>query len=129
MKPQQDPRAEQLEELLSSRANRSESIQWPPAVPNAVDAELSEMAILARSLQASPSLTVDPDFAKSLERKVLAHNARQRQTAAAKKHGYGLPGWAPQAWIAFVTILLCMFIGTGTVLATASSAANPDNPL
>jgi hypothetical protein len=129
MKLQQEHHAEQLEELLSSRADQNVSARLHSAVPDSVDTELSEIVALARYLQATPSLMADPVFAKSLERKVLAHNVRHIQAKATKRNGHWLFGWAPQVWVAFATVLLCMFIGTGTTLAMATGAENPDNPL
>ena len=129
MKSQQEHRAEQLEGLLSSRANQNVSAEFHAATTEKVDAELSEMVVLAQYLQASPALTADPAFAQRLERKVLAHSVRQMQMKAAQKKGHWLFGWAPQMWVGFAAILMCMLVGTGTVLAMANGTENPRNPL
>lgn len=130
MKPRQEQHVELLEELLSARADQNVSAQQhQAAAPNSVNAELSEMAALARYVQTTPSLRADPAFATRLERKLLAHNVRHMQTKAANRKGHWLFGWAPQMWIAFASVLFCILIGTGTALAAAPGAANPDNPL
>lgn len=129
MKPLRKHPTDQLEDLLSSRTGQNSSAQLHPVVPDSIDAEVSEMGALARHLQASPSLAVDPAFAQRLERKVLAHSVQHAQMQASRRNWHWLLGRVPRTWIAFAVLLLCMFIGTGTVLAMTDGVSNPDNPL
>ncbi len=127
MKPQQQHRADQLEELLSSHSDQNMSAQMRPGVSDGVDPEVREMARLAQHLQASPPLLPDPVFAQRLERKVLAHSLRHAQT----RKGSGLS--LPAHWFgslmkgkALVAALVCaVFLGgMGVALAVTPSGYN-----
>ncbi|BCL82241.1 hypothetical protein ccbrp13_47060 [Ktedonobacteria bacterium brp13] len=84
MKPQQQHRADQLEELLSSYSDQHVPAHMRPVVSDGVDPEVHEMAMVAQYLQASSSLVPDPVFVQHLERKVLAHSVRHMQTKVAQ---------------------------------------------
>jgi hypothetical protein len=85
MKPQQQHRADQLEELLSSHSDQNMSAQMQSGVSDGVDPEVREMARLAQHLQASPSLMPDPVFVQRLERKVLVHSLQTRRGMGDRK--------------------------------------------
>jgi Domain of unknown function (DUF5667) len=129
MKPRQDHRADQFEELLSSCSGQKPSAELRSVVPDDVDTEVSEMVTLARHLQASPSLVADPAFAQRLERKMLAHSIQHRQKRASRANRNWLFGRTPRVWVTFAAFLLFVLSGAGTVLAMASGVSNPEDPL
>jgi hypothetical protein len=129
MKPQQQHRADQLEELLSSHSDQNVSVQMRPGVSDGVDPEVSEMARLAQHLQASPPLMPDPVFIQRLERKVLAHSLRHAQTR--RSSGLSLPAQDKPHWLANLVkgkVLVATVVGAvllggiGVVLAATPSA-------
>src|SRR5579884_822871 len=84
MKQQQQWRTDQLEEMLSSRSSPRLPAYIRLAHPDGVDAEVREMAMLARHLQTSPALRPAPAFAQRLEQRVVAHSISYTQTKAAR---------------------------------------------
>jgi hypothetical protein len=132
MKQQQQWRADQLEEMLSSRSSLHLPAYIQSAHPDGVDIEVREMAMLARHLQTSPALRPAPAFAQRLERKVLAYSISRMQTKGAPGKWRWLFGGGSVSHIrlALVALLLCIFVAaSGTVLAMAATVSNPNNPL
>ncbi len=121
-------------ECLDARSWSEEELQdWRRSAVHAAngarDPEVDGLVALARRLQAAPALQVDPDFARRLERRILAGNTelRRRRTA---------PGWVsprslwmhPVFGVAAVFCLLVLLLGTG-VLVVAAQVSNPNSPL
>ena len=131
MEPQQEHRADQLEELLSSHLDQNSAAQMRPAVPDGVDSEVREMAMLAQHLQTSPSLLPDPAFVQRLERKILAHRVGHLQTNELRDKQHRLIGRVRVSHVQFVSamLLFCLLIGTSIILIKAATVSNPDNPL
>jgi hypothetical protein len=131
MKPQQQHRVDQLEELLSAHLERNMSAQMRPGVYDGVDSEVREMVMLAQDLQASPPLIPDPVFIQGLERKVLAHSLDRAQTKVAQDKPYQLIGRGIVLRIRLVCALLLFFVltGSGTIIAMAATVSNPDDSL
>ncbi len=78
------------------RAHRSADGAWRADESATGDSEVLELAALARSLQTAPQLQVDPEFARSLEQRLLAyHAARQQKSQSRFKKGWG--SFRPQA--------------------------------
>jgi hypothetical protein len=130
MNQQQQWRTDQLEEMLSSRS----SLRLPAYIrlthPDDIDAEVREMAMLARHLQTSPALRPAPAFAQRLEQRVLAHSISHRQTKATRQKWHWLLGGgsAPHIRLALAALLLCILVGS-TLLAMTATVSNPNNPL
>ena len=131
MKPQQQHRVDQLEELLSAHLEPNMSAHMRPDVYDGVDSEVHAMGMLAQDLQVSPSLLPDPVFVQGLERKVLAHSLDRAQTKAVQEKPYQFIGKGIVLHIRLVCALLLFFIltGSGTIIAMAATVSNPDNSL
>ena len=93
------------------------------------DPEVDALISLANRLQSAPPLQVDPDFARRLEGRLLAHNAALRQKRA-RAAWWTWPVLRPLRMHAvFTMIFLCvLLLGTG-VLAMAAQDSNPNSPL
>lgn len=132
MKQQQQWRTDQLEEMLSSRSNPHLPAYIRLAHPDGVDTEVREMAMLARHLQTSLALRPAPAFAQRLEQRVLAHSISHTQTKAVRNKRRWLfgGGSAPHIrLLAFAALLLCILVGSSTLLAMAATVSNPNNLL
>jgi Domain of unknown function (DUF5667) len=130
MEPQQEHHANQLEELLSSHSGQN-SAHMRPVVPDDMDSEVREMAMLAQHLQTSPSLIPDPAFVRRLERNILAHRVDHLQTNELHDKRHRLTGKVRVSHVHFVSamLLFCLLIGTSIILMKAATISNPDNPL
>ena len=76
------------------RARLSADGAGQPDEPTIDDPEVMELASLAHSLQNAPPLQVDPEFARRLEQRVLAHHAAHQsksQSRFAKDRGTFIP--------------------------------------
>jgi hypothetical protein len=126
-----NPQPEQLHEVLE-RHRRSAHNAWQSDQPLPDDPEVRALARLARSLQTASALQTDPDFARQLERRILAHNAaRQRQHPHQRWWEKFLPRLTyahPALALALGFCLLFIFLGAG-VLVAAAQVTNPNNPL
>jgi Domain of unknown function (DUF5667) len=93
------------------------------------DPEVDELVTLARHLQASPQLQVDPSFARRLEGRLLQRHASLHQKQS--RHRWSFPplwGAHPAFALALGLCLLILLLGSG-VLAVAAQVSNPENPL
>jgi hypothetical protein len=85
--------------------------------------------MLARRLQMTPQLRVDPDFAQQLEARILAQHAvqsRRRTTTTRENWLFQRAHWKRFAFgIALICLLLVGTIGT----LSAAAQVNPSNPL
>ena len=140
MNQQQQQRIDQLEEMLSSRSGSRLPAYMRSAYPDGIDIEVREMAMLARHLQVSSALQPTPAFVQRLERRVLAHNISHMQTKAARNKWRWLFGGGSALQpntntniqiirLAFVALLLCLLVGSSTLLAMAATVSNPNDPL
>ena len=132
MRPQQQYRVDQLEQLLRAHSNQGGAAFIQPGVSAGVDDEVQAMAQFAQQLRASSSLLPDPAFAQQLERKILAHNVRYAQAKKTKNRWSWLfsEKGVPRVQFVLATILFCLLLaGTSTVLVMAETVSNPDNPL
>jgi hypothetical protein len=93
------------------------------------DPEGDELVTVARRLQASQELQVDPQFARLLEARLLQRHASLHKTRA--KRRWFIPqllGPRPAFAMAIGLCLLILLLGTG-VLVVAAQVSNPENPL
>jgi hypothetical protein len=126
-----------LPERLNNRLEQQDSDSWPDETradnflvprPHA-DPEIDEIVVLARRLQATPQLQVDPAFADQLERRVLRHHLERQKQHTTR-------GWAflrffrvHTALATISTLCLVVLLFSTGVLALAAQANNPTNPL
>src|SRR5581483_1599171 len=86
------------------------------------DAEVEELAQLARRLQFTPQLRPDPSFVQRLEARVLERHAAQSHQQAAHPRRFCPPLRLPLAvGIALACLLLVITAGTFTVAAQVSN--------
>ncbi len=126
------PLPDRLNDRLE-RQRRGERVSEPSQSPVSRkdhDLEVEELAMLARRLQVTPQLRVDPGFAQRLEARILAQHAIQSRRRATTTRENGLfqrTHWKRFAFgIALVSLLLAGTMGT---LSAAAQATNPNNPL
>jgi hypothetical protein len=117
MKPQQQHRADQLEELLSSYSDQNVAAPMRPAVSDGVDSEVHEMAMVAQQLQASSSLMPDPVFIQRLERKVRTHSVRYMQAKAAQDEWHWFSRLVKRKALVAAIVGAVLVGGTGAALA------------
>jgi hypothetical protein len=131
MKSRQQRSIDQLEALLSAQTNQKGATPLPPVASEGGDPEVRAMARLAYQLQTAPSLVPDPTFVQQVERTILTHRVRRKQTAIVQG---GWPRFAERgrAWsiqLVFAVLLVCLLVSTGVTMALAAQVTNPENPL
>lgn len=121
--------SEQLNEELERTRRRYGAWQSDQELSN--DPEVKALDLLARTLQATPPLQVDADFARHLERRVLAHSVMRQRKDSTHRRWAGILPQALRVHPALAGLSLCLlliFLGTGVLVATAF-VTNPNNPL
>jgi hypothetical protein len=118
-----------LPDRLNDRLERQRHGERIAASSKDQDQEVDELAMLARRLQVTPQLRVDPGFAQRLEARILAHHAVQSRRQAPMTRGNVLFQSAP--WkLGFGIALICLLVvGTMGTLSVAAQVTNPHNPL
>lgn len=129
MNPQYEQFDEQLEQLMKGYmpgANR-ESDARLEAGQQMEATEVEDLLHLARQVQTTSHVRVDPVFAAELERRVLRHALTRPQ---ATHHGPLVQFWHLHRALALTTILLLALtlLGAG-VFALAAHTTSPANPL
>ncbi len=128
---------------LADRLNNAlEHVRWskqphpaqdePPTHPSIPDQEIRDLTALAQRLAASSRLRADPDFARRLEQKLLAHHtARYQQRAITPERsprGSRVPRRMRSIRVAVGLALLLFTVGVG-LLVSAVQASDPTSPL
>ena len=126
---------ERLNELLEREKVRT----WPgekqpeqfgmPAHISPGDAEIDELVMVARRLQVSPQVQVDPTFAILLEGRLLQRQASLHRERV--KRGWFFPRLWRMHPVFSVALSFCflLLVLAASVLAAAAQVSNPQNPL
>lgn len=118
--------------LELERARRRSSDAWQSDQELSDDPEVRALDLLARTLQAAPPIQVDADFARHLERRMLAHSATRQRKDSTHRWWAGILPQArrihPALTAGLSLCLLFIFLGSGVLLA-AAFVTNPNNPL
>ncbi len=122
-----------LPDRLNDRIERQRRGERAVTPGKIQDPEVDELATLARRLQVTPQLRVNPDFAQQLEARLLTQHTIQSlrlygraTTMQANWHARRSP-WKRLAFgTALIALLLLATMGT---LSAAAQVTNPNNPL
>lgn len=131
-----NPHSDRVNDILErARLRQSQEKGCDPAEPVAhvslPDSDSDALLALAQHLQTSSHLRVDVDFARRLERQILAHHAtlHEQRTIQTRRSSQGTRSRRRMVSVrvALSLALLLLVVGAG-LLVTVAQASDPTNP-
>jgi hypothetical protein len=122
---------ERQEDIWSTRT--SPDLQLSPTPASNYDQGVNGLVAVARRIQQASAVQVDPDFAETLEQRMLVHNAIQRLRRSQHSRWSRLSlDWPlhvhPVIRVVLSCCMLVVLLGIGVLIASAQ-ITDPNNPL